>query len=276
MSTSECPRCGARVPAEARFCQACGLAVAEDPTTAQQVPREETTPAPASFDVAMPRYFGLTPPTVLFALATAALAISIAMAIGSRWVPAIVFAFLSLVFLGLFLAVARRKPDSRLASGSARTANRLRERTGWLAESLSIRTGTQREVTRLRAELLRSAGERERLLQQLGVAVYERNEEARERVSEQIARLDGESREKEGQMQAIVQQAHERLERGRRRVEPTVIEPPQPAPVPEPSPPPDEGTPPQPAPVPEPSPPPDEGTPPQPPTVPEPGSPRQS
>jgi hypothetical protein len=273
MSASSCERCGSRVPRGARFCPACGLAVGQSPTTAQEVPRAETTAGPVSFDVAMPRYFGLTPPTVLFALATAALAVAIALAIGGRWVWAIVLALLSLAFLGLFIAVARRKPDSGLARGSVRAADRLRERTGWLAEALSIRSNARRELTRLQSELLRDASERDRLLLQLGAAVYERDEEARERSTERIAQLDAATREKEAEMQAIVQHAHERLERGRRRVEPTLIEPPQPVPVPEPSPPPDEGTPPQPARIPEPSPPPDEGTPPQPVPVPEPSPP---
>ncbi len=293
MPGSSCQRCGTRLPRGARFCPSCGLEVGEDPTTAQQLPPSETTPAPVSFDVAMPRYFGVTPPTVLFALATAALAIAIALAVGGRWVWAIVLALLSLVFLGLFVAVARRKPDTGLARGSARAADRVRERTGWLAETLSIRSQARRDLTRLRGELLRDEAERERLLLQLGAAVYDGDEEARERSRERIARLDAETRQKEAEMQAIVQHAHERLERGRRGVQPTLIEPPQPAPVPEPTPPPDEGTPPQPAripepypppdegtppqpaPVPEPSPPPDEATPPRPPTVPEPGAPEQ-
>jgi len=276
MSSTECTRCGAELPADAHFCPTCGLAVdEEDPTTAQPVPREETTPAPAAYDVAMPRYFGLTPPTVLFALATASLAIAVALAIVGRWVAAIVFALVSLVFLGLFVAVARRKPDTGLARGSARTTDRLRERTGWVAEAVTVRAGTRREVTRLRAELHRDAESHDRLLRELGAAVYERDKEATERVSKQIARLDEEARAKEAEMQAIVRDAHERLDRSRRRIEPTLIEPPQPVPVPEPSPPPDEGTPPQPAPVPEPSPPPDEATPPQPPRIPEPAPPSE-
>lgn len=275
MSNAECPRCGAALPRGARFCPACGLPVADDPTAAQTLPPDETTPSPATYDVATPRYFGLTPPTVLFAFATAALAIAIALAILGEWIAAIILAVVSLVFLGLFLAVARRKPDTGLARGSARSAERLRERTGWMAESVAIRTSVRRDVTRLRAELLRDAGTRDGLLQQLGSAVYDGDDEARQLVSEQLAQLDAATHAKEAEMQAIVQDAHERLERGRRQVEPTLMEPPQPPSIPEPSPPPDEGTPPQPVPVPEPGPPPDEATPPQPPSIPEPGPPQE-
>jgi membrane protein implicated in regulation of membrane protease activity len=271
MPSAECPRCGAAVPDDARFCPACGLPLADDPTTTQPLPPDQTTAAPATYDVATPRYFGVTPPTVLFALATAALAIAIALAILGNWVAAIVLALVSLALLGLFVAAARRKPDTAVARGSARTANRLRERTTWVAESLTIRSGARRGVARLRSELLQDAGRRSKLLGELGEAVYAGDDEARQRVTEQLERLDEGTRAKEEEMQAIIQHAHERLEGGRRSVQPTLIDPPQPAPVPEPTPPPDEGTPPTPAPVPEPGPPPDEATPPQPPQVPEPG-----
>jgi hypothetical protein len=263
-----CERCGARLPRNARFCPTCGLEAGERPTAVQEVPPEETSPAPVAFEVAMPRYFGVTPPTLLFALATTALVIAIALALGGRWVWAIVLALLSLALLGLFLVEARRRPESGPSRGPARAAERIRERTGWVAEALTIRSTAGRELKQLRSELVRAADERERLLRELGQAVYDGDEEASERSNKRIAELDAETREKEAEMQAIVQHAHERLERGWRRVEPTLIEPPQPVPVPEPSPPPDEGTPPQPARIPEPSPPPDEATPPRPSTEP--------
>jgi hypothetical protein len=272
MSTSiSCARCGAALPQDAKFCAECGLKVGDDPTTVQAVPPHETTSAPVAFDVARPRYFGLTPPMLLFALATATLAIAIALAVLEHWVWAIVVAVVSLALLGLFVGVARRKPDTAFARGSARAVDRLRQRTGWVFESVAIRSGAGRDVARLRHELLEDAAERERLLRDLGAAVYEDDGVAREGVSERIGILDDEARRKEDEMQAIVRQAQQRIQRGRLRVQPTLIEPPQPVPVPEPSPPPDEGTPPTPAPVPEPYPPPDEATPPQPPRIPEPG-----
>lgn len=276
MPAASCTRCGTELPGEARFCPACGLRLEDDPTTAQPLPPHETTAAPIAFDVAMPRYFGLTPPMVLFALATASLAIAVALAILAKWVWAIVLAAVSLGLLALFVGVARRKPDTAFARGSARAVERVRERTGWMVERVAIRSAAGRELARLRQELLDRAGEREQLLRELGAAVYAGDDEAREALTERIAAVDAEARTKEAQMHAIVEEAQERLERGRLRVQPTLIEPPQPAPVPEPAPPPDEGTPPGPAIVPEPSPPPDEATPPGPAQVPEPGPPRET
>lgn len=217
----------------------------------------------------MPRYFGLTPPVLLFGLATAALAIAIALAILERWIGALVFAVASLAFLALFVGVARRKPDTALTRKSVRAIERVRERTSWAIEAVAIRSSAGREVTRLRYDLAEAEQRREALLRDLGAAVYENDDAARETLSREIAELDEEATRREAEMNAIADAAQERIEQGRLRVQPTMIEPPEPLP-PEPSPPPDEGTPPTPPTVPEPYPPPDEGTPPAPSPVPEP------
>jgi hypothetical protein len=267
---TECRRCGAALPEDARFCPDCGLPVAEDPTAVERIPPHETTEAPPTFDVATPRYFGVTPPMLLFALATAALAIAIALAILTHWIAAIVLAVVSLALLALFIGVARRKPDTAFARGSARAVDRMRERTGWMLESVAIRSETGRRVGRLRQELLTDESRRESLLRDLGLAVYDSDEQASETIKGELEKLAAASQAKEDEMQAILDTAQERITRGRSRVQPTVIEPPQPAPTPEPAPPPDEGTPPTPPEIPEPSPPPDEWTIPTPDPVPEP------
>jgi cell division septation protein DedD len=210
---------------------------------------------------------------LVFALATAALALAFALAILAHWVAALLLAAVSLVLLAIFVGVARRKPDTELARVSARALDRARERTAWMIEVVAVRSGTGRELSRLRAEILHLAAVREGRLRDLGAAVYDRDDAARESVTEEIRRLDEAAMEKEGQMRAIAEAAQERIQRGRLSVQPTMIEPPAPAPVPEPSPPPDEGTIPQQPAIPEPYPPPDEGTPPTPAPVPEPGPP---
>ena len=267
---TECRRCGVALPEDAKFCPSCGLPIAEDPTAVERVPPHETTEAPATFDVAVPRYFGVTPPMLLFALAAATLAIAIALAILAHWVGAIVLALVSLALLALFIGVARRKPDTGFARTSARTVERVRERTGWMLESVAIRSETGRRVARLRQELLAAEERREALLRELGLAVYGKDAEASEKIEGELAELAAAAEAKEEEMKAILDTAQERIARGRSRVQPTVIEPPQPAPTPEPAPPPDEGTPPTPPEIPEPSPPPDEWTIPTPDPVPEP------
>jgi hypothetical protein len=263
------------VPAGARFCAACGVALEEEPTTVQIMPRHETSPAPPSFDTAMPRYFGITPPMLLFALAVAALATAIVLAVLAHWFAAITLAFVCLLLLVLFVGAAQRKPDTRFARSSARTFGRARERAGWTVESFALRSAAGRETLRLRRELLDLRARRESLLRSLGESVYNRDAAATVTLTEEIRRVDDGAERTEARMHAIAEDTRERLARGRLRVDPTLIEPPQPPSTPEPSPPPDEGTPPQPPIIPEPSPPPDEGTPPTPAPVPEPGPQRE-
>jgi hypothetical protein len=247
----------------------------EDATKREHVPPHETSASPVQVSVAMPHYFGITPPMLLFGLATAALAVAIALAIVGSWVGALLLAVASLVLLALFVGVARRKPDTELARVSARTLDRARERTAWMLEVVAVRSASGRELARLRKELLQLAALREWRFRDLGAAVYEGAEQATQELQDEIRRLDEAALAKENEMRAIAEAAQEHLQRGRLSVQPTMIEPPAPVPVPEPSPPPDEGTLPTPPTIPEPAPPPDEGTIPGPAVVPEPGPPNE-
>lgn len=243
-----------------------------NPESSEELPRHETTPGPMSVSVAMPHYFGLTPPTLLFGVATALLAFAVALAILGHWIFAAVLALAGIVLLALFVSVAQRKPDSRLASGSVRRLDRARDRAGWLVESYTVRSDADRRTRRLRHELLLLGEERGRKLRALGEAVYGGDGKATNAVKEELRRLDESAEAKEAEVREIAAEARERLDAARLSAQATMIEKPV-ASVPEPSPPPDEGTPPAPVPIPEPGPPPDEGTPPQPDPVPDPASP---
>jgi type IV secretory pathway VirB3-like protein len=198
----------------------------ENATQRQSLPPHETTASPVEVSVAMPRYFGVTPPTLLFGIATATLAIAIVLAILAHWIAAIVLAALVLVELALFVSLARRKPDTAVAKASATAVTRVRERAAWLVRSTSVRTEAGRRLTPLRHELLELDGAREQKLRNLGAAVYEGDEAAAERVKAEVAALDDERRRKEDEMRAIEEAAREDLERGRRQVQPTVVKPP--------------------------------------------------
>ncbi len=226
-----------------------------------------------SVSVAMPRYFGLTPPTLLFGIATASLAFAFVFAVLAHWILAIVLAVLAIALLTMFVGVARRKPDTRLARTSTRKLDRARERAVWAVESLAVRSATDQRTRGLRHELLLLAEERDRKLRELGDAVYRDDDDAIAAVRDELDRLDETATAKEAEMEEIAESARRRLEEGRLSVQATMIEPGGAVSVPEPAPPPDEGTPPAPAPIPEPGPPPDEGTPPRPDPVPDPGSP---
>jgi hypothetical protein len=195
----------------------------QDATRAEQVPPHETTASPIEVSTATPRYFGVTPPTFLFGVATATLAIAIVLAVLAHWLAALVLAAVVLLEIALFGSVARRKPDTVVARVSVSAVRRARERAVWLVEATGVRTEAGRKLTPLRHELLELAERREQLLRDLGAAVYEGDDEASKRLSEDIRRSDEDAKQKEGQMRAIAESAHERLQKGRVRVQPTVI-----------------------------------------------------
>lgn len=195
-------------------------------TREEPVPPHESTASPVDVTVAMPRYFGITPPTLLFGVATATLAVAIVLAILAHWVAALVLAVAVLLEIPLFLGVARRKPDTVVARASTRTIQRARERAAWVVQAASVRTEAGRMLTPLRRELLELSERRERLLRDLGAAVYDGDDEAVKRCTEELNRVDEEKQQRDTQIAAITDSAQERLEQGRMRVQPTVIKPP--------------------------------------------------
>jgi hypothetical protein len=195
----------------------------QDETRAEQVPPHETTASPIEVSTAMPRYFGVMPPTFLFGVATATLAIAIVLAVLAHWLAALVLAAVVLLEAALFGSVARRKPDTVVARVSVSAVRRARERAVWLVEATGVRTEAGRKLTPLRRELLELAERRDRLLRDLGAAVYEGDDEAAKPLSEEIRRNDEAAKQKEEQMRAIADSAQERLQEGRVRVQPTVI-----------------------------------------------------
>jgi type IV secretory pathway VirB3-like protein len=235
------------------------------------LPRHEETPAPMTVSVAMPRYFGVTPPTLLFGVATAVLAVAIALAILGHWIAALLLALVGIGLLLLFVGAAKQKPDTALARASARRLERARDRAGWLVESFAVRSDADRRTRGLRHELLLIEEERGRKVRELGDAVYRDDKKATASLKDELRRLDESARAKEAEVTEIATAAQKRLEAARLSSQATMI-----SSVPEPSPPPDEGTPPGPVPIPEPGPPPDEGTPPQPDPVPDPAQPPQT
>ncbi len=199
----------------------------ENVTKAEQVPPHETTASPVDVSVAMPRYFGITPPTLLFGIATATLAVAIVLAILAHWLAALVLAAAVLLEITLFLGVARRKPDTVVARMSAGAVVRARERAAWLVQATSVRTETGRRLTPLRRELLELAERRERQLRELGAAVYAGDEDAAKQLTDELRHLDEETQQKETQMTAIAESAQERLQKGRLHVQQTVVKRPE-------------------------------------------------
>ena len=86
-----------------------------------------------------------------------------------------------------------------------------------------MRTEVGRQLTPLRRELLELGEQRERHLRDLGAAVYDGDGEAAKRATDELSRLNEQRQQKETQIAAIAESAQERLDKGRMRVQPTVI-----------------------------------------------------
>jgi hypothetical protein len=274
-ASTNCTNCGARLPKESRFCPECGVRVAagDDATAVEEIPPEETGTVPVHTVAAEPHYFGIAPPLALFALAVASLVLAVVLLVAGSMIIGALLLVAAGVFLALFVAASRRLPDNAVARVSRRTGRRLRDRTGFAVEAVSVHSRTRREVFRLRHEIAELVASRREAARALGEAVYGGADEDAETARNRMSQLDRTIAEKESEMTRVTAVANERLQQAQLQVQSTAIveppdvpepmpapsEPPQPVTVPEPSPVPSE--PPMPAPSPDPLP---EPSPPQP------------
>jgi hypothetical protein len=274
-ASTNCTNCGARLPKESRFCPECGVRVAagDDATAVEEIPPEETGTVPVHTVAAEPHYFGIAPPLALFALAVASLVLAVVLLVAGSMIIGALLLVAAGVFLALFVAASRRLPDNAVARVSRRTGRRLRDRTGFAVEAVSVHSRTRREVFRLRHEIAELVASRREAARALGEAVYGGADEDAETARNRMSELDRTIAEKESEMTRVTAVANERLQQAQLQVQSTAIveppdvpepmpapsEPPQPVTVPEPSPVPSE--PPMPAPSPDPLP---EPSPPQP------------
>jgi hypothetical protein len=246
---ASCSNCGQRLPKQSRYCPQCGRPTDEGATKAQELPPDETGPVPVEYTHADRRYYGITPTWLVLVLATAGAAFAVVLLATGHW-P------VGLILLGVSLLLVLVTVETRA----------VRARAGVAADSVATRGRTSRRVFALRRELRKLAVLRGRLLMDLGDAVYRGDEQATEAARQRVAGLDDAWRQREAEMQSVIAQAQDRLDRRRLEVQPTeMVElPEEPAP-------PGEQDPVGPAVIPEQFPPPDEGNPPEPAIIPEPG-----
>jgi hypothetical protein len=267
---TSCPHCGSRLDDDPRYCPQCGRRVDESDasdTHVMEVPQEETGQVPVHVSRVEPRFYGVTPWSLVLALAGAAAGVAVVLFVLGHWPIGLVVTGVAILLVLVFLQSARRTPRGSLPRSTVEAVDGFRERTTVAAESFAARGRATRQLIVLRHELRRMASDRNRLLFDLGAAVYGGDEGTADSARERIAELDQVAGQKEAEMQQIVEATRRRIERGRLAVQPTEV-----AKTPEPqTPAPGEGNPPEPARIPEPYPPPDELTPPQPAVIPEPG-----
>ncbi len=259
MPAAKCANCGSRLTKKARFCPECGARVgaSSDETAIQELPPDETGQVPVAMTTAEPRFFGVTPPAAVIALAGASLALAIVLLLTDHFIVGGILLVVAGVLFMLFAGLVRRAPETPVARASAGAVSAVRARAGYAVETLAAHSSARVELFRLRRELAELLGQRAEFARALGEAVYADDPQATESARSRMAEIDALISAKEEQMQQTAAGAMERIERAQLQVQPTMIETPEP-PTPSPEPFPSPSEPPAPTPIPEPTPEPSE------------------
>lgn len=238
----ECPNCGSEVPGGSKFCPECGRTLAEVPMTA-------ASPA-----------WRRWPPDPLLVIVAALIVGAVVLFVAGEWAWGVVALLgAGLVFLSQREAERRAARYALVGFGARIAATR---------NVFAARSRGQLGLFRARRERAELELERTRAFQQLGQAVHFKDKAGTKSAKEAAADVDAKIEAKEAEINTLINEVQERVQRAQSGVRPTerLEQPPEPARVPEPWPPPDEGTPPEPAPSPSPEP---EPSPPEPPPKPE-------
>jgi outer membrane biosynthesis protein TonB len=175
---------------------------------------------------------------------------SIILLAGGVWAWGVV-AFLA----GAVLALSRREAERRAARYALAG---FRERVSATQAAVAARSRGHLEIFRARREFAELAAERSRGLHRLGTAVFEGDKAGTKAAKEEVQAVVDRINEKEAEIEALIRDIDERVNRAQVAVQPTERiegeQPPEPVRAPEPWPPPDENNPREPVPVPEPSP----------------------
>ena len=243
-----CPHCGADVPLRARFCPECGTELEEpaNRTLEVELPPPEEGPVPVSRHDAEPRWFGVTPPSLLLALTAALFVLALVLFALGHWPYGLILLGLAALLLAVFLEAARRRPQEHAA---LRAGTEARERVRSRVEELRARSSALAEARRAHGDLLLLESERKARLADLGAAAHARDSTAEAAARAALADLDRREAELWSSLEARQRATGERIRKAKLPVQDTMMVLPT-----EPTPPPDEATPPQPAQVPEPGP----------------------
>jgi hypothetical protein len=168
-----------------------------------------------------PRWFGVTPPTLLFGVACAVLVLGIVLLVTGHWIAGLLVLGLALLLAAAFLEVGRRKPDAAVVKASVDAVDSMRARAGFAAQALLTNSAARKQIGRRRAELARLQAEREALFRALGEAVYGGDDGAEQKA--RIAELDERGAALEAEATQIAEQARARVQRAHLEVQATKV-----------------------------------------------------
>jgi hypothetical protein len=228
-----CPNCGTSVPAGSRFCPECGRPLTDDAgATAVRSVHRRWPPDPLIVVVVLVAVGGI----ILLA--------------GGIWAWGLVV----LLAAGLLL-LSQREAERRAAKYAL---GGFRERLFATRAAVAARSRGHVELFRARRERAELEAERARSFHQLGHAVFYGDKAGTKTAKTAVAEVDGRITQKEAEIEALIRQIDERVQRAQAAVRPTekIVgeQPPEPVRIPEPWPPPDEADRPSPDPRPEPAP----------------------
>jgi len=116
---ASCANCGTKLGKASRYCPRCGHPVAHGDTKEIEVPPHETGALPVQYARVEPRYYGITPTTLVLVLAAVALSVAIVLFAIGHWPFGLIALGASLLLVLVFLEGARRKPDGVVARSTA-------------------------------------------------------------------------------------------------------------------------------------------------------------
>ena len=190
---------------------------------------------PIEVQHAEPRYFGIGTPGFVLAAAAVLLLLGIVLAATGFVIVGIVVIAVAVCLVPVFVAGARRWPDTSIAQIGVSTADRVRGEAGVAVESVSAWTRAGRDVARLRKEQFQLRRRRDGLVRELGVSFYSDDGRADELKAAAKA-LDEQMASNELELQRAVASARRQTRKGRATVVATEVIKPEPVAEPAPKP----------------------------------------
>jgi hypothetical protein len=182
---------------------------------------------PIDVQHAEPRYFGLGTPVFVLSAAAVLLVVGIVLAATGFVVVGIVAIAVAVCLLPVFLAGARRWPETSIARIGVSTADRVRGEAGVAVESVSAWTRAGRDVARLRKQQFQLRRRRDGIVRELGVSFYSEDGRADELKAAAKA-LDEQMAANELELQGAVASARRQSRQGRATVVATEVIKPEP------------------------------------------------
>lgn len=220
---ASCKHCDADLPRDSRYCPQCGRAVESGQTKVMELPADETGEVPVEEAHSERRIYGVPPATLTLLLAAGALAFAILLIARGHWPYGLILMGVSLLLVIVFLEAVKREPENAVARSTAGAFDTVRAHAGLAVGSVATRGRAAGRLLALRRELQQLGSRRDRFLFELGEAVYRGDEQATKTAHEQVKELDELAARTGAEMEALVAQTQDRLQRRKLEVQATEI-----------------------------------------------------